>query len=68
MIEYLKNHVPNAAELLLQEMKKDNHGVLEDSIVMNNLANVVNFLISLKESYSHKDFFPDSVILGICMR
>lgn len=68
LIEYLQDHVPNSAELLLEEMKRDNCGPLEDSIAMNNLTNLVNFCLNLRDSSPREDNLPDSVITGICMR
>ena len=67
LIEYLQNHVPNATELLSKEMKKDNRGPLEDSIVRNNLTDFVLFLLNLK-NISPEDCLPMSVIAGIFMR
>ena len=67
LIEYLQDHVPNAAELLSKEMKKDNRGLLEDCIVKNNLTNLVNFLLNLDDTSPGLDL-PDSAIAGICMR
>ena len=67
LIEYLQDHVPNAAELLSKEMNSDNRGPLEDSIVKNNLIDFVNSLLNLKYS-SSEDCLPHSTAAGICMR
>ena len=67
LIEYLQNQVPNATELLSKEMKRDNRGPLEDSIVKNNLISLVDFFQNLKD-ISPEDFLPDTVIGEICMR
>ena len=67
LIEYLQNHVSNATELLSKEMRRENRGPLEDSIVKNNLISLVNFLQNLKDT-SPEDFLLDTVIGEICMR
>ena len=67
LIEYLQGYVPNAAELLSKEMKKDDRVLLEDSIVRNNLTSLVNFLLNLSDS-SPGCALPDSVFAEICMR
>ncbi|CAB4001988.1 Hypothetical predicted protein, partial [Paramuricea clavata] len=67
VIEYLQGHVHNSTELLSKEMKNDNCRTFEECIVRNNLTDLLNFLLKLKDT-SPENQLPESVILGICMR
>jgi hypothetical protein len=67
MIEYLQGYVHNSTEFLSKEMKNDNRGALEECIVRNNLTDLLNFLLKLKDT-SPENQLPESVIAGICMR
>ena len=67
MIEYLQGYVHNSTEFLSKEIKNDNRGALEECIVRNNLTDLLNFLLKLKDT-SPENQLPESVIAGICMR